>query len=68
MIERADMMRCHKINNSYLQFLILFILLLLPSISHAWLGKVVYVVDGDTFDVERDGKNVRVRIYGVVTP
>jgi len=29
---------------------------------------VVYVPDGDTFDVERDGKKIRVRLYGVDTP
>ena len=68
MIERADMMRCHKINNSYLQFLILFILLLLPSIGHAWSGKVVHVADGDTITVMRDGKKVKVRLYGIDTP
>ena len=34
----------------------------------AWSGKVVYVADGDTFDVEKDGKKIRVRLYGVATP
>ncbi len=62
------MTRCHKINNNYLQFLMLFILLLLPSISHAWYGKVVHVADGDTITVMKSGQKVKVRLYGIDAP
>ena len=62
------MMRSHKINNSYLHFFILFILLLLPSISLAWSGKVVHVADGDTITVMKSGQKVKVRLYGIDTP
>ena len=43
-------------------------LFLVPQCCLAWSGKVVYVADGDTFDVERGGKKIRVRLYGVDTP
>jgi micrococcal nuclease len=46
----------------------LFLVFIVPSLCHAWSGKVVYVVDGYTIDVERNGKSVRVRLYGVDTP
>ena len=49
-------------------FLVIVALLTATSVCHAWSGKVVYVVDGDTFDVERNGKKIRVRLYGVDTP
>ena len=59
----------HQIANRYLRVALLFtVLLAIPSLCQAWSGKVVYVADGDTFDVERDGKKVRVRLYGVDTP
>ena len=51
-----------------LMLLVMVLTLIIPSLCHAWSGEVVYVVDGDTFDVERDGKKVRVRLYGVDTP
>ncbi len=31
-------------------------------------GACVHVVDGDTIDVEKDGRQVRVRLYGIDTP
>ena len=52
----------------YRAFILLLPLLLLPSLCWAWPGKVVYIADGDTIDVERDGKKIRVRLYGVDTP
>jgi endonuclease YncB( thermonuclease family) len=33
-----------------------------------WTGEVVGLTDGDTFDILRDGKSVRVRLYGIDTP
>jgi len=52
----------------YRTFILPLIMIVMPSLCWAWSGKVVYVADGDTFDVERDGKKVRVRLYGVDTP
>jgi micrococcal nuclease len=46
----------------------LFLLLVVPSFCHAWFGKVVHVADGDTITVLRDGKKVKVRLYGIDTP
>jgi micrococcal nuclease len=39
-----------------------------PSLCHAWSGKVVHVADGDTITVLRDGKKIKVRLYGIDTP
>jgi micrococcal nuclease len=46
----------------------LFLLLVIPSLCHAWLGEVVHVADGDTITVLRDGKKIKVRLYGIDTP
>ncbi len=43
-------------------------LLLLASSTFAWTGKVVGVSDGDTIKVLHDGKQVKIRLYGVDTP
>ena len=48
--------------------LVLAVLFGTTEISHAWSGKVVHVADGDTITVLRDGKKVRVRLYGIDTP
>ncbi len=57
-------------NKGFYRFSVLLFLLFLvpPSFCHAWSGRVVYVVDGDTIDIERNGKSVRIRLYGVDTP
>jgi micrococcal nuclease len=47
---------------------LLLLLLVAPTLSHAWLGKVVHVADGDTITVLRDGMKVKVRLYGIDTP
>ncbi len=47
-------------------FLILAILV--PSICFAWSGKVVSVTDGDTLKVLHDGKEEKIRLYGIDTP
>ena len=39
--------------------MLLALLLVIPTLCHAWSGKVVYVVDGDTITVQRDGKGVK---------
>jgi len=44
------------------------ITLLITTTAHAWTGKVVGVSDGDTIKVLRDGKQVKIRLYGVDTP
>ena len=49
-------------------FLYLLILLLLPQLSFAWQGKVVGVSDGDTISVMHNGKDEKIRIYGVDCP
>ena len=46
----------------------LFFILIFFSYSYAWTGKVVGVSDGDTIKVLRDGKQVKVRLYGIDTP
>ena len=38
------------------------------SICHAWPGKVVSVTDGDTIKVLHDGKEEKIRLYGIDTP
>jgi len=43
-------------------------LILLPSTLWAWQGKVIHIADGDTVTVLRDGKKVKVRLYGVDCP
>ena len=47
-------------------FLILAILA--PSICFAWSGKVVSVTDGDTIKVMHDGKEEKIRLYGIDCP
>lgn len=44
------------------------IVLFLSSHALAWTGKVVGVSDGDTIKVLQDGKQVKIRLYGVDTP
>lgn len=48
--------------------LINILLLLLASSAFAWTVKVVGVTDGDTIKVLHDGKQVKVRLYGIDTP
>lgn len=48
--------------------LVIAVLLMSKVVCHAWSGRVVYVVDGDTIDVNRNGQKIRVRFYGVDTP
>jgi len=49
-------------------FIYLLLLLLIPSLSFAWQGKVVGVSDGDTMTVMHDGRGEKIRFYGVDCP
>jgi len=42
--------------------------LCLASCVYAWTGKVVGVIDGDTVKVLHNGRQVKIRLYGVDTP
>ena len=46
------------------------LLILLPALGHAeqFTGKVVGISDGDTLNVLREGKAVKVRLHGIDTP
>lgn len=48
--------------------LCLTLLLLLPTASYAWQGKVVAITDGDTIQVLHDGKAEKIRLYGIDCP
>ena len=54
----------------YIRLAVIFPLILLFFITsaHAWTGKVVGVSDGDTIKVLKDGKQVKIRLYGIDTP
>jgi endonuclease YncB( thermonuclease family) len=49
-------------------FLIIILLLLLPTLSLAGEFKVTRVYDGDTITVSGEGKELKVRLYGIDTP
>ena len=54
-------MRCSRLT-------VFFLLLALPSTCLSWPAKVVSVADGDTIKVLRDGRQVKVRLYGIDSP
>jgi endonuclease YncB( thermonuclease family) len=49
-------------------FLIWGLFLSFSSLSWAWSGKVVGVADGDTIRILSDGKQVKIRLYGIDCP
>jgi endonuclease YncB( thermonuclease family) len=49
-------------------FILGLVVILLPSFSWAFSGKVVGVADGDTITVLRDKEQVRIRLYGIDCP
>jgi len=49
-------------------FLYLISMLILPSLSFAWQGKVVGISDGDTITVLHNNTGEKVRLYGIDTP
>ncbi len=53
----------HKIS-----MILILILILTPASLWAWQGKVVGVSDGGTITVSHDGKNEKVRLYGIYCP
>lgn len=53
---------------SYHSWLALLILLFVPSLCHCWPAQVVSVSDGDTLTVLHDGRQEKIRLYGVDSP
>jgi endonuclease YncB( thermonuclease family) len=49
-------------------FIYLLPLLLIPSLSFVWQGKVVGVPDGDTITVMHDGRGEKIRMFGIDCP
>jgi|LGVF01.1.fsa_nt_gb endonuclease YncB( thermonuclease family) len=49
-------------------FYCLILLLILPSLTWAWQGKVVGISDGDTITVLHNNRGEKVRLYGIDTP
>jgi len=49
-------------------FFCLILVLILPSLTWAWQGKVVGISDGDTITVLHNNKGEKVRLYGIDTP
>ncbi|MFA6900429.1 MAG: thermonuclease family protein [Desulfurivibrionaceae bacterium] len=56
-----------KMKNSFFVLLLTFLVLASAS-AHAWTGHVVAVTDGDTIKVLQDGRETKIRLYGVDTP
>ena len=50
------------------RLILLFLLILTPATCFSWPAKVVSVADGDTINVLRDGRQVKVRLYGIDCP
>jgi micrococcal nuclease len=46
----------------------LILLLSLPSLSWAWSGKVVRVIDGDTITVLHKSRGEKIRLWGIDCP
>ncbi len=49
-------------------FYCLILLLILPSLTWAWQGKVVGISDGDTITVLHNNRGEKIRLYGIDTP
>lgn len=49
-------------------FFYLLSVLILPSVTWAWQGKVVGISDGDTITVLHNNRGEKVRLYGIDTP
>jgi endonuclease YncB( thermonuclease family) len=48
--------------------LFLFFLLCIPAGAKTIQGRVVNITDGDTIKVVTDGKQIKIRLYGIDTP
>lgn len=47
----------------------IFLLVVLPAgIAFGWEGVAVRIIDGDSLQVQRDGKMVEIRLYGIDAP
>jgi endonuclease YncB( thermonuclease family) len=46
----------------------LFLLLAIPATCFSWQAKIVFVSDGDTIDVLRDGHQEQIKLYGIDAP
>lgn len=44
------------------------IVVLFPALSWAWQGKVISIPDGDTILILHDGKEEKIRLYGIDSP
>jgi micrococcal nuclease len=55
------------VKKSYLA-LVLILLFLSPGLSWAWSGKVVGVIDGDSITVLHDGRQEKIRLWGIDRP
>ena len=55
---------------NFIRYILIIIIVscLNATTAHAWTGKVVGISDGDIIKVLRDGKQVKIRLYGVDTP
>lgn len=50
------------------QIILAVLLLFLPATVLAWNGKVIHVIDGDTFNAMHQGEEVTIRLYGIDCP
>lgn len=50
------------------RFAFTLLLLFAPATCLSWPAKVVSVNDGDTITVLRDGRQVKIRLYGIDSP
>ena len=50
------------------RFAFTLLLLFTPATCFSWPAKVVSVNDGDTITVLRDGRQVKIRLYGIDSP
>ena len=49
-------------------FPVLFLVIFFPSIGLSWSGKVVSVAEGDVVTILHDGKEEKIRLYGIDAP
>ena len=57
-----------RLSVSQLSIAFILFLLLIPSAGFSWPAKVVSVSDGDTITVLHNGRQEKVRLYGIDTP
>ena len=47
---------------------LLFVMIIIPALCWAWQGKVVGISDGDTITALHNGKQEKIRLYGIDCP